>query len=58
MRFIFGVIVGGLLTVGSAYFVDAASRAGAKPLVNWDVVNQKMNSLSVRVREGWRKISG
>ena len=58
MRFIFGIIVGALLTVGGAYFVDTASRAGAKPLVNWEVAAQKMNSLSVRVREGWRKISG
>ena len=41
MRFIFGIIVGGLLTVGGAYFVDTASRPGAKPLVNWYVVTQK-----------------
>jgi hypothetical protein len=58
MRFIFGIIVGGLLTVGGAYFVDTASPAGAKPLVNWDVVARKVNSLTVRAREGWRKMSG
>jgi hypothetical protein len=58
MRLIFGIIIGVLLTVGGAYLVDTASSAGAKPVVNWDVVTQKMNSLSVRVQEGWRKIAG
>jgi hypothetical protein len=58
MRFIFGIIVGGLLTIGGAYVVDKMSPAGAKTLVNWDVVAQEVDGLTSRAREAWRKISG
>jgi hypothetical protein len=57
MRFVVGIIVGGLLVVGGAYLADTVSPADTKPLVNWDVVGQKLDSLTLRAREGWRKIS-
>ena len=40
MRFIFGVIVGAALMLGSAYLHDTGRlRVGpAQPFVNWDVV--------------------
>jgi hypothetical protein len=65
MRFIFGLIVGCLLTVGGAYVADSMSPpAGqqAKPMVNWDVVAKNLDSVTTSVttmaREGWKKIVG
>ena len=34
MRFIFGIVIGCLLTVGGAYVIDTLSPAGAKQMVN------------------------
>jgi hypothetical protein len=40
MRFIFGLIVGVVLTVGGAYIYDHVTEAGtAKPLVYWTNAN-------------------
>jgi hypothetical protein len=58
MRFIFGLIIGGLLTVGGAYVVDQTSGAAAKPMVNWDVVQKNLDSVTTLAREGWKKITG
>jgi hypothetical protein len=58
MRFIFGIIIGGLLTVGGVYVVDTMSGAGAKPMVNWDVVAKNLDSVTAVAREGWKKIAG
>jgi hypothetical protein len=60
MRFIFGLVVGALLTVGGAYVVDSMSSpaAGARPMVNWDVVAKNLDSMTALAREGWRKIVG
>jgi hypothetical protein len=58
MRFFFGLIIGGLLTVGGAYVVDNMSAAGAKPMVNWDVVAKNLDSVTALAREGWKKIAG
>ena len=40
MKFIFGVVVGAVLMVGSAYLHDTGRiKAGpARPFVNWDTV--------------------
>jgi hypothetical protein len=58
MRFIFGLIIGGALTVGGAYVADSMSGAEAKPMVNWDVVAKNFDSVTALAREGWRKIAG
>jgi len=58
MRFIFGLIVGCALTVGGAYIVDTSSSAGAKPMVNWDVVAKNLGNVSALARDGWKKITG
>jgi hypothetical protein len=57
MRFIFGLIVGCVLTVGGVYVTDAMSSAGAK-MVNWDVVAKNLDSVTALAKEGWRKIAG
>ena len=59
MRFIFGIIIGCLLTVGSAYVVDTMSSpaAGGK-MVNWEVVAKNLDSVTALAKEGWKKIAG
>lgn len=57
MRFIFGMIIGGLLTVGGAYVVDRTS-SGTEQMVNWSVVAKNLDSVSALAREGWKKIAG
>jgi hypothetical protein len=59
MRFIFGIIIGCLLTVGGAYVVDTMSSpaAGGK-MVNWEVVAKNLDSFTALAKEGWKKIAG
>ena len=58
MRLILGIILGAALTVGGAYISDTAAGAGAKPMVNWDVVAKNFDEVSAVTRAGWKKITG
>jgi hypothetical protein len=63
MRFLFGIILGALLTVGAAYIADSQSDALQEGrMVNWDVVGEKVSTLTVDLRRMWgdftRKITG
>ncbi len=60
MRFIFGLIIGCALTVGGVYVADTVSppTAGAKPMVNWDVVAKNLGTVTSLAREGWKRITG
>jgi hypothetical protein len=66
MRVLFGIILGGMLTVGGAYLYDshnAAAPASApasvqKSLVNWDVVGTKWQHLTERARAEWSRLAG
>ena len=56
MRFIFGIVVGALLTVGVAYVGDTViGSATAKPLVNWDVVGTATGKITSFAGEQWNK---
>ena len=63
MRFLSGIIVGILLTIGSAYLFDM-SRGGEGPagaerrIVNWDVVQAQLKILSSNIQDGWSRITG
>lgn len=64
MRFMSGLIVGIILTIGVAYIVDAM-HAGpgpdgkeARQMVNWAVVSDNLRSLSTEVRDGWDSLLG
>jgi len=67
MRLLFGIILGGLLTIGGAYLYDSHNAAAApanataslqRPLVNWDVVSTKWQHLTERARAEWARHAG
>ena len=54
MRFLFGVIIGALLTIGGAYVADSrVDPLQGGRMVNWDVVGQKVNELTADLRRVW-----
>lgn len=67
MRMFLGIILGALLTVAAAYVYDTGRQdlAGARPMVNWDVVTENWHDLRAslrhmgnRVHDEWVKRSG
>jgi len=64
MRLIFGIILGVLLTIGGAYISDSLRPAdgpdGAivKPMVNWDVVQEKFKAVSAAAQTSWSRLTG
>jgi len=58
MRVFLGLILGCALTIGGAYLVDMQSGAGARPMVNWDVVAKNIDGVVALARDGWKKIAG
>ena len=64
MRFIFGVIIGILLTFGAAYVTDSMGSAPgpdgreARPMVNWVVVGNEMRGLSSGIQAAWARLVG
>ncbi len=63
MRFLLGVIVGVLLTVGVAYVADSrADPLQGGRMVNWTVVGEKLNELTADLQTVWenftRQITG
>lgn len=64
MRLLLGIILGVALTVGGAYLYDSnralnasnAQSAEQRPLVNWDVVNTKLNDLTRSARAEWDRL--
>ncbi len=63
MRFLLGVIVGVLLTVGVAYVADSrADPLQGGRMVNWTVVGEKLNERTADLQTVWenftRQITG
>jgi hypothetical protein len=64
MRFLFGIIVGVALTLGTAYVFDATRRPSGpdgvaeRPMVNLDVVESELKNLSVAIHDGWDRLTG
>jgi hypothetical protein len=51
MRFIFGMLVGALLTIGGAYVADSrVDPLQGGRMVNWTVVGEKLGELTVDLR--------
>jgi len=64
MRLLLGIILGAALTVSGAFLHDNwASKpptteiAEARPMVNWDVVNENWRVVRQRAREAWTTLS-
>lgn len=64
MRVLIGLILGAVLTVGGAYLYDShntlasgGAGAGARPMVNWDVVGTKWDHLTERARAEWNRLT-
>jgi hypothetical protein len=63
MRFLLGMIIGALLTIGGAYIADSRSDPlqGTR-MVNWTVVGEKLDDLTADLQKVWvnftRKITG
>ena len=66
MRVLFGIILGVCLTIGGAYIYDShnaldaanAQDVAQRPMVNWDIVNNKWQQLTVRARTEWNRVAG
>ena len=64
MRLIFGIILGVALTIGGAFILDALRPAAGpdgvetRPMVNWDVVQERCKSFSTSVQDGWNRVTG
>jgi hypothetical protein len=62
MRFLLGVVVGIGLTIGGAYLydgaaTDATTTATARPMVNWDVMDAKLERATSRLRREWDRLA-
>lgn len=63
MRFVAGLILGVLLTIGAAYIHDTWVGAPgpdtqSRRLVNWDVVHRNVNDLAANVKAEWANLTG
>jgi hypothetical protein len=62
MRFLMGVVIGCLLTVGVAWFHDLdtdKTQPGetAQRMVNWEVVSANMSRFTGNVRSEWDRLT-
>lgn len=67
MRFVLGIVVGILLTVGVAYLSDASispstnasgqTARAQRPMVNWDVVDSDWQGFTSGVRNAWHRLA-
>ncbi len=66
MRVFLGMILGAMLTVGSAFVYDSwaagptttgSSTVEHRQMVNWDVVGENWRTVRQRAREAWTALS-
>jgi len=54
MRFLLGVLVGIVLTIVAVFFLDQGTGGEEqKSMVNWDVVGEKLGTLTSEARQVW-----
>ena len=54
MRLFLGIIFGALLTIGGVYVADSsADGVEQRPMVNWDVVGQRLSELTSDMQVMW-----
>lgn len=57
MRMLMGLIVGVVLTVGTAWWADQGAGPGEPRMVNWDIVAQRTHEARVRLQDGWNHLA-
>jgi hypothetical protein len=63
MQLVLGIIIGILVTIGTAYVLDSGRApvcpAGADcPMVNWDVANERVHNAKVDIEATWHRMTG
>jgi hypothetical protein len=59
MNLLFGVIVGILLTIGTAFMADAfvtsdvTADTCSKQIVNWDIAKERLHETTASIATGW-----
>jgi hypothetical protein len=62
MNLLLGIILGVLLTIGTAFFADAFTTADvtsdtcSKQIVNWDIAKERLHETDALIKTGWDRL--
>ena len=62
MNLLLGIILGVLLTIGTAFFADAYTTADvtsdtcSKQIVNWDIAKERLHETTASIQTGWDRL--
>jgi hypothetical protein len=62
MNLLLGIIVGVLLTIGTAFVADAfpaaevSSETSSKQIVNWDIAKERLHETTASIEKGWDRL--
>ena len=60
MNFLFGIIVGMALTIGTAFiadsFVTGSVDATPRQIVNWHIAKERLHDSTDAIRVGWQRL--
>ena len=62
MNLLLGIIVGVLLTIGTAFVADAfttgevTSETCSKQIVNWDIAKERLHETTASIETGWGRL--
>jgi hypothetical protein len=64
MNLLLGMVVGILLTIGTAFMADAFTTSDvttetcSKQIVNWDVAKRRLHETTASIATGWNRLKG
>ena len=62
MNLLFGIILGVLLTIGTAFMADAFTTSDvtaencSRQIVNWDIVKERLHETTTSIATGWDRL--
>jgi hypothetical protein len=62
MNLLFGIVVGILLTIGTAFMADAFATSDvttetcSKQIVNWDIAKERLHETTASIETGWNRV--
>jgi hypothetical protein len=62
MNLLLGIVVGVLLTIGTAFIADAftsaqvTSETCSKQIVNWDIAKERLHEANASIETGWNRL--